>query len=435
MRFRILCVCSGVGPARCRNLLFELRVMSATSRLSASASSAGSVGDSTQRTLKRKWGKGLEAAHAQEKSAHLRSLSSLTPNPCPRRHTMVGLKFINRSQCCGCNNYNNRQSCRGRLGAIKTELDEDDTGSQRSEWVRCVTEYEPHFDEREGKQLCSKDGLLLQVTVVAVAEKGTKGETLVGIFWPIWLMKRSCKEVLEEEIDTCDGDRGVGRDPEPGGDLRGTTRVVTYSDKKMQRKTTVASSDTVLETAKLGARTQHVWIGQGQVIAEETSHGEVERNVPISSPPNKASSPSRNGKGRTAFSPVSKQHLRPCGWTATWQENSAHSRVAQIAKILDSNTERILTSSNTREVVTERGSTTEDLGTRCVTRHHYFEQIANHMLYLEPLAKSMVPRRARHRVESFEVRVCITEVNLNVAIAAVCKWPMLRTRCQACKPK
>ena len=48
-----------------------------------------------------------------------------------------------------------------------------------------------------------------------------------------------------------EGENGVYRDQEPGGDPRGTTRVVTYSDKKTQRKTTVASTDTLLEPAKL----------------------------------------------------------------------------------------------------------------------------------------------------------------------------------------
>ena len=93
--------------------------------------------------------------------------------------------------------------CRRKLGAINTELDEDDTGSKRSESVRCATEYESLFDESEGKQLRWKDGRFHKPqSLNAVADKGAKGQTLVGIFWPRWLMKRYNKEVVEEEIDT-----------------------------------------------------------------------------------------------------------------------------------------------------------------------------------------------------------------------------------------
>ena len=112
------------------------------------------------------------------------------------------------------------------------------------------------------------------------------------------------------------------------------------------------------------------------------------------------------------------------------------------AKIVDGNTERSLTTPNTHEVVTEHGSTIEDPGARGVTLHLNLEQIANHMLYLELLAKSMssqdelaiewslwylsrciadvrakgIPAPWAWRVEAImrEVRVCI-----NGAIAAV----------------
>ena len=98
--------------------------------------------------------------------------------------------------------------------------------------MRCVTEYESLFDESEEKQLRSKDGLFHKPQWLnAVAEKGTKGETSVGIFWLLWLMEKYNKEVVEE-IGTYERERR-SQGPEPGGDLRGSTRAVTYSDMKM----------------------------------------------------------------------------------------------------------------------------------------------------------------------------------------------------------
>ena len=141
------------------------------------------------------------------------------------------------------------------VGTIKTELDEDDTGSKRSEWTCCVTEHESLFDESEGKQLRSKDGLFHKPQWLnAVAEKGTKGETQVGIFWPLWLMKEYNKEVVEEEIDTFEGEKGVYRDPEPGGGRCGGRR-------RSRAPTRCLSQPSWIRRGRM-SRTQHVWTSQ-----------------------------------------------------------------------------------------------------------------------------------------------------------------------------
>ena len=136
--------------------------MSSTSRLSAS--SAGSdAGGSAQRCLNRKFCEGpAEAASA--------AAAAIT---------------------------NNSQFCLRKLGAIKTELDQGDTGSKRSEWVRCVTEYESLFGDGEGKQLRSKGDLFHKPQWLSVVAEN--GRDLGGHHLPLWLMKKCNKEVVDKE--------------------------------------------------------------------------------------------------------------------------------------------------------------------------------------------------------------------------------------------
>ena len=119
------------------------------------------------------------------------------PNPCPKRHKTTGLKFVNRSQCCGCLNYHNSQCCGQKISEVKGFLDADPTGERRIEWTENVSDYELIFDENEGKQLrATADGLIKPPSwITAVSEKGTMGRDTCWHFWPVELLKNTQRSV------------------------------------------------------------------------------------------------------------------------------------------------------------------------------------------------------------------------------------------------
>ena len=152
-----------------------------------------------------------------------------------------------------------------QLGAIKTEPVEDDTGSKRSEWARCATEYESLFDESEEKQLRSKDGLFHKPQWLnAFAEKG---ETLVDIFWPLWLVIKCDKQVFVVEML-----RGRARMASTGTknqvatlvEPRAWSRIATKRCRgtRLSRAPTRCLSQPSWIRCGTMSRTQHVWTSQ-----------------------------------------------------------------------------------------------------------------------------------------------------------------------------